>query len=94
MYVNTVDGVVLIDSPWDTTQVKPLLDSIYKRHNKKVILCISTHSHDDRTGGINYLNRLGVKTYCSKTTFCLFKVPIQHYFMKLLSDTSFFKYGI
>lgn len=91
MYFVTVDGVVMIDAPWDTTQVKPLLDSIKKRHNRKVIMCISTHSHDDRTGGINYLNRIGIKTYSSKTTYFLFKEPGEftstNYFA---SDTTFY----
>ena len=49
VYVLTDDGVVLIDTPWDSTQFQPLLDSISKRHNKKVSLVIATHYHDDRT---------------------------------------------
>jgi metallo-beta-lactamase class B len=68
MYVLTQDGVILIDSPWDTTQFQPLLDSIATRHNKKVTLCIATHFHEDRTGGLGYYRNKGIKTYTTKQT--------------------------
>lgn len=73
MYLVTENGVVLFDTPWDTTQIQPLLDSISVRHNKKVILAISTHYHDDRTAGLEFLRQNGVKTYSSKLTYDLCK---------------------
>jgi len=69
MYVVTSKGVVMIDTPWDTTQFQPLLDSIQARHRKKVVVCISTHFHDDRTIGVDFLKAKGVKSFCSKTTY-------------------------
>lgn len=90
MYCVTDDGVVLFDTPWDTTQFQPLLDSIVVRHHKKVVVCIVTHAHDDRTAGLEYFNSKGIKTYSSKQTYDLCK--IQHekqagfYFTK---DTTF-----
>lgn len=71
MYCVTDHGVVMFDTPWDTTQVQPLLDSINERHHKNVVLCIATHYHDDRTAGLEYLKNKGVKTYSSKQTFDL-----------------------
>jgi metallo-beta-lactamase class B len=68
MYLVTSDGVVLFDTPWDSTQFKPLLDSIKIRHNKKVIICISTHFHEDRTAGLEYYKSMGIRTYTSKRT--------------------------
>jgi glyoxylase-like metal-dependent hydrolase (beta-lactamase superfamily II) len=68
MYAVTNSGVILIDMPWDTTQTLPLLDSIRARHHKEVVMSISTHFHDDRTGGITILQRQGVKTYSSVST--------------------------
>lgn len=68
MYVVTNDGVVLFDSPWDTNQALPLLDSIYKKHNKKVVMSIATHFHDDRTGSLAIYNSKGIATYTSKQT--------------------------
>ncbi len=68
LYLVTSDGVVMIDSPWDTTQFQPLLDSIKTRHNKNVVLCIATHFHEDRTGGLVYNRKLGNKTYTPALT--------------------------
>ncbi len=73
MYAVTNEGVIMVDAPWDTMQVQPLLDSIQQRHNKKVILCIATHYHSDRTGGFNMLERNGVATWSSALTklYCI-----------------------
>lgn len=68
VYVVTKKGVVMLDSPWDITQTEPLLDSIMKKHNKKVVMCIATHSHEDRTGGLEILKKNGIKTYTTKQT--------------------------
>jgi len=68
LYLLTDKGAVLIDTPWDTTQFKPLLDSIETKHHKKVVLCIATHSHTDRTAGLEFLKQNGVKTYTTKQT--------------------------
>lgn len=55
MYAVTDNGVVLFDTPWDTIQFQPLLDSIMLKHGKEVLLCIATYSHTDRTGGFDFL---------------------------------------
>ena len=68
LYLVTNNGVVMIDSPWDTTQFQPLLDSIKVRHQKNVVLCIATHFHEDRTGGLEYYRQQGIKTYTTKQT--------------------------
>ncbi len=73
MYAVTSNAVVMIDTPWDTTQVNPLLDSIEARHHKKVILCVATHFHDDRTGGFEILKKAQVETWSSELTklYCI-----------------------
>lgn len=68
MYLVTKKGVVLFDTPWDTTQFQPLLDSIQKRHNKKVLFCLATHWHSDRTAGLEYYEWQGIKTYTTALT--------------------------
>jgi metallo-beta-lactamase class B len=68
MYLLTDNGAVMFDSPWDTTQFQPLLDSIKARHNKSVMLCIATHFHEDRTGGLEYYRQQGIKTYTTRQT--------------------------
>jgi len=69
MYIVTNEGVVMIDTPWDTTQFQPLLDSIYARHRQRVVLCIATHFHDDRSAGLDYYKQKGVRTFTSKQTY-------------------------
>ncbi len=71
MYCVTNSGVIMFDTPWDTTQFQPLLDSITNRHHKKVVVCIATHFHDDRTAGLEYFKSKGIQTYSSKQTFDL-----------------------
>jgi metallo-beta-lactamase class B len=73
MYVVTNNGVILLDTPWDTTQFQPLLDSIQIKHHKKVVLCVATHSHADRTAGLEYFKQQGIKTYTTFLTdkFCI-----------------------
>jgi metallo-beta-lactamase class B len=68
MYLVTNRGAVLFDSPWDTTQFQPLLDSIWTRHHQKVTLCIATHFHEDRTAGLAYYSQQGIKTFTTKQT--------------------------
>jgi metallo-beta-lactamase class B len=68
LYVVTNDGVILIDSPWDTTMFQPLLSHIQEVHDKKVIMCIATHFHEDRTAGLSYFKQQGIKTYTTKQT--------------------------
>jgi metallo-beta-lactamase class B len=68
MYVVTNEGVILFDTPWDTTQFQPLLDSIKLKHNKNVAICIATHWHSDRTEGLEYYIQKGIKTYTTLLT--------------------------
>lgn len=90
MYVVTDIGVVLLDTPWDESQFQPLLDSISKKHQKPVVLCVATHYHDDRTAGLEFFKGKGIKTYTSKQTYDLCKThhlkQPEFYFTK---DTTF-----
>lgn len=68
MYLVNEEGVVLFDTPWDTTQFQPLLDTIQRRHGKEVSMCIATHWHEDRTAGLEYYAAQGIKTYTTVRT--------------------------
>lgn len=68
MYLVTNIGVVMFDTPWDTTQFQPLLDSIKLKHNKSVIMCFATHWHSDKTAGLEYYRQKGIKTYTTILT--------------------------
>jgi metallo-beta-lactamase class B len=90
MYMVTQAGVVLFDTPWDSTQFQPLLDSIKSRHQKEVILCISTHFHADRTAGLEYYKNEGIKTYTTKRTDELSRINKEKRAAFLINnDTSF-----
>ncbi|MFB3387142.1 subclass B1 metallo-beta-lactamase [Flavobacterium sp. LAR06] len=78
LYLVTDKGVVLFDAPWDQTQFQPLLDTIKVRHNKDVIMCFATHSHDDRAGGLGFYKQKGIKTYTIKATDKILKEKDQN----------------
>ncbi len=90
MYVITDSGVIMIDTPWDVDQTNPLLDSIENKHHKKVVMCIVTHSHADRTAGLDILKQKGIKTFSTQKTLELSKKQSEkqaaYYF---ISDTTF-----
>lgn len=90
MYLVTKQGVVLFDTPWDTTQFQPLLDSIRHRHGRPVVLCLATHFHEDRTAGLAYYRSKGIATYTSVATD---KLSAEHHKPRaqhlLAGDTSF-----
>lgn len=86
----TGDGIVLIDTPWDTTQFQPLLDSIDFRFHAPVRLVIATHSHADRTAGLTYYRSKGIPTYSSFATWMIcaehHEPQAEHFF---IHDTTF-----
>jgi metallo-beta-lactamase class B len=93
MYIVTDSGVILLDTPWDTTQFQPLLDSIKWRHHKNVIMCISTHFHSDRTAGLNYYKGKGIKTYTTKLTDDLSKEKKEPRAEFLIYKDTMFNFG-
>lgn len=68
MYLVTEKGVLMFDTPWDTTQFQPLLDSIRSKHQKNVIMCFATHWHSDKTAGLEYYRQQGIKTFTTVQT--------------------------
>ena len=93
MYLLTDNGVVLFDTPWDTTQFQPLLDSIKLRHNKKVTMCIATHWHSDRTEGLEYYKNAGIKTFTTSLTDELSKKNSKKRAEYLIEKDSLFNVG-
>jgi metallo-beta-lactamase class B len=93
MYLVTTNGVVLFDTPWDSTQFQPLLDSIKIKHNKDVILCISTHFHEDRTAGLEFYRGLGITTYTSVLTDSLSKIRNEKRAAYLIQNDTVFTIG-
>lgn len=93
MYLVTKEGVVLFDTPWDSTQFQPLLDSIRTRHQQKVVGCIATHWHSDRTAGLEYYRQAGIKTYTTVLTDKLSKANNKKRAEFLISRDTVFNIG-
>lgn len=93
MYLLTKEGVVLFDTPWDTTQFQPLLDSIKVKHNKEVKLCIVTHWHSDKSEGLEYYKQKGIKTYTTELTDKLCKQNNKKRAEFLMTRDTTFKIG-
>jgi len=68
MYLVSNNGVIMFDTPWDTTQFQPLLDIIKSKHNKSVVMCFATHWHSDKTAGLEYYRQQEIKTYTTVLT--------------------------
>jgi metallo-beta-lactamase class B len=90
LFAITDSGAILIDTPWDEDQTQQLVDKIKKDFKKEIILCIVTHSHDDRTAGLDILKKIGIKTYSSILTRNIslekHEKTAEYYF---LNDTTF-----
>jgi metallo-beta-lactamase class B len=93
MYVVANEGVILFDTPWDTTQFQPLLDSIRLKHNKNVMMCFATHWHSDRTEGLEYYKKLKIKTYTTELTDELSKKNNKKRAEFLISKDTIFNVG-
>lgn len=90
MYIVTKKGVVIIDTPWDTTQIKPLNDSIFQKHHQPVVMVLATHHHADRAGGFDIYKRMGIQTWSTQLTYTLceeYKEPKAAY--TFTKDTTF-----
>jgi len=61
-------GAIMIDSPWDTSQFQPLLDSIKIKWNQNVVFVLATHWHEDRSGGLDFYKQKGIATYSTRST--------------------------
>lgn len=93
MYLVTDKGVVMFDTPWDTTQFQPLLDSIQARHQQPVVMCFATHWHSDKTAGLEYYRQQGIKTYTTILTDELSKKNNKKRAEFLMANDTVFQFG-
>ncbi|UFH54303.1 subclass B1 metallo-beta-lactamase [Spirosoma sp. KNUC1025] len=72
LIIKTKDGVVLVDTGWDTKEdtdnTRQLLQWVAHNLHQPVRLCIVTHAHDDRVGGISELRKAGVRVISTPLT--------------------------
>lgn len=93
LYLITDKGAVLFDAPWDKSQFQPLLDSIKSKHNKNIVMCFATHSHDDRAGGLEFFRQKGIKTYTIKLTDQILKSKNEKRAEFVIPNDTIFKVG-
>jgi metallo-beta-lactamase class B len=93
MYLVTDKGAVLFDAPWDKTQFQPLLDSIKSKHNKNIVMCFATHSHEDRAGGLEFFRQKGIKTYTIKLTDQILETKNEKRAEFVIPNDTIFKVG-
>lgn len=72
LIVKTNDGIVLVDTGWDTENntdnTRQLLQWVSDNLRQPVRLCIVTHAHEDRVGGISELRKAGVRVISTPLT--------------------------
>lgn len=68
LIVDTDAGVFLVDTGWGEEPTREILQWISDSLHKAVTLCIVTHSHDDRVGGIAVLKERGIRTVSTPLT--------------------------
>lgn len=93
MYAVTTRGIVLFDTPWDSAYFQPLLDSLQARYHKPVLMCFSTHWHEDRTAGLNYYGRKGIETFATRQTDSLCILHHKPRAANLIADDTVFAVG-
>lgn len=72
LIVKTDDGIVLIDTGWDTKEdtdnTRQLLQWVADNLHQPVRFCIVTHAHEDRVGGISELRKAGIRVISTPLT--------------------------
>ncbi|QJW90490.1 subclass B1 metallo-beta-lactamase [Spirosoma taeanense] len=72
LIIKTTDGIVLVDTGWDsdgnTDNTRQLLRWVADSLRQPVRLCIVTHAHEDRVGGISELRKAGVRVISTPLT--------------------------
>lgn len=72
LIINTKDGVVIVDTGWDTKDdtdnTRQLLRWVADHLHQPVRLCIVTHAHEDRVGGISEFRKAGIRVISTSLT--------------------------
>lgn len=71
LLVSTAEGAVLIDTGWGNEPTAQLLAWIKANLKQSVKVCIPTHFHDDKMGGISVVQAQGIPIVSSQRTAIL-----------------------
>lgn len=67
LVVTEGSNAFIVDTPWSDKDTEALVRWISNK-NYKLLGSVSTHSHEDRTAGIKWLNNRSIPTYATKLT--------------------------
>ena len=93
IFALTQAGAVIIDGPWDPADRLPLLDSIRIRFHQKVIFCLATHFHEDRSGALKEYGAAGIPTYATEMTDSLSRLHHEPRAAHLIAGDTTFRFG-
>lgn len=68
MIAVTSEGLILIDTTWNDSQMEELVSLTKGIFKKNIIMAVITHAHEDRIGGINTLLKIGVEVKSTAMT--------------------------
>jgi metallo-beta-lactamase class B len=68
LVVSLPGGPLLVDPPWGDAQTEKVLDWAQRTLGRPVAGAISTHSHEDRTGGVAVLQKRGISAGALRLT--------------------------
>ncbi|WP_276498358.1 subclass B1 metallo-beta-lactamase [Pontibacter litorisediminis] len=71
LVVSTKDGAVLVDTGWGNKPTQELLAWVKTNLKKPVKVCLPTHWHDDKLGGMSAVQQQGVPVVTSELTAIL-----------------------
>lgn len=71
LLISTKEGAVLIDTGWGNEPTEQLLAWVKTNLKQPVIVCVPTHWHDDKMGGIEAVQAQGIPVVTSELTATL-----------------------
>lgn len=74
MYVVTNEGIIIINSPWNSSECESFYQHISKKHQKPITHFISTTHDFEGTNMVAFLSLKAVKTYSTRETDRISKV--------------------
>lgn len=94
LIVQTSDGVVLIDTPWNAEDMPALFNWVEQKLQQPIRFALITHAHDDRIAGADQLSEKNIPVYAAEQTYRLAKekgLPLPTH--TVMVDTSFYLGG-
>ncbi len=68
LLISTKAGVVMIDTGWGNEPTEQLLDWVKANLRQPVVICMPTHYHDDKMGGMGAMQAQGIPVMSSALT--------------------------